>query len=188
MKHLKKGIIMLLLAGGMLMLGACHDDSHEDFPDLAEGTYSLKIYAGDKLIFERQGDAFGTGSEPTLRLDDPEFGTEPSDFDKFAMLLINTSRNGELSWQSKGDWRVQSDSMPVFIRQRFYSAPDDWSYKGTSGYVKINEASEGHIKGSFRIDMQVDDGASISPNFHWTANPQWGEHITIAGYFHGTHY
>jgi hypothetical protein len=192
MKNPGKNMMMLLLAGSILALGSCGDDEPEEFPDLAEGSYSLKIYnAQGQQVFERQGEAIGTGPDATISLSDPEFLTADSEYNKFAFLLINTSEAGDQPWRSKIQWGVQADSMPVILRQRYYSLVDDWSYEGTAGNVKIMEASDDHVKGSFRIDMQVDDASALgdaNPGFRWTANPQWGERITIAGYFYSTHY
>jgi len=194
MKNPSSYVLALLFAGCILLLSACSDDetAPDVFPDLAEGTYSLQIHdARGKLVFERRGEAFGTGPEATIRMDDPQFLTETSETDKFAMLLINTSPDGDRPWNAKTDWTVQTDSMPVLIRQRFYSMSGDWSYEGISGSVTIIEASENHLKGSFRIQMRVDDASGISesiPGFNWTANPQWGDRITLTGYFRGKHY
>lgn len=192
MKNLHKSIFILLLTGPVFFLSACDDNDHLEFPGLEQGTYRLKIYnARGVLVFEREGYATGTGSDAAIWMEDPRFLSETNDFEKFGWLGIYTSKTYDQPWSAKAYWPIRLNDTPVEMHQRFYGGSGDWCYQGTAGYVRIVEASDQYLKGVFRIHMRVKDASDlqeIMPGFEWTANPNWGEKITITGYFFSTHY
>jgi hypothetical protein len=192
MRDLRRNVFVLLFTGVAFFLSSC-DDDEDVFPELTEGTYHLRVYnASGILVFERKGGtAVGTGSGATVWMNDPQFQSDTSRFDKFAMFGINTSVKYDQPWNAKSYWPIHLNSTPVIMYQSFYSLSGDWSYEGTDGYVRIVEASDQYLKGSFRIRMRVKDASDIReaiPDFEWTANPRWGEDITVTGFFFSTHY
>jgi len=191
MKNLREKTAALLFIGLACSLSSCHDDG-DGFPELAEGTYHLKIYNARGLqVFERKGVAIGTGPDAYVSMSDPQFQSDTSAFNKFAMFGINTSIANDQPWNAKSYWPIHVNSTPVTMVQSFYSISGDWSYEGIGGYVSIAEAADQYLKGSFRIRMRVKDASDIRkaiPDFEWTANPRWGEEITVTGFFFSTHY
>jgi hypothetical protein len=168
----RAGTFLILLA--ILAIG-CREDGVDEIQSLKDGEFVINLYhSNGSLLLTTKGNAENlstSGSHWEIRLMDPDFSTpNPDPLETFAHFTII----GQSAIAQPGELSINNDNIAIF-HQRWYSITGDWGYRSTSGTLHIQQLEKLRMKGSFEINLEVDQNAQ--------QHPEWGDRILVKGNF-----